>query len=230
MTKITLKAEKRKLVGRKVKSLRKNGKLPANIYGKGVKSESIEIDEKEFRELFKVVGETGIVEVEVGSSNDGRPVLIHNVQVHPATGEILHVDLRQVNLKEKITAQVPVEVSGESPVEKGGIGTVVLLLQELEAKALPGDLPEKFEVDASKLIEVDQTVKVGDLIYDKGKVEITEDSGTIIVKVEPPQKEVIEVVPVVTETEGEVGETAGEVTTAEEKPQEGEQPKETSES
>ncbi len=130
MTKINLKAEKRKVTGRKVKTLRKAGLIPANVYGKDTKSESIEINSKEFRGVFKKAGETGIISIEIGKEE--RPVLIHNVQVHPATDEVLHVDFLQVNLKEKVTTQIPVEIVGESPAEKSGIGTVVLLTQELE--------------------------------------------------------------------------------------------------
>lgn len=199
MAKIELKADKRKLEGRKVKLLRAKGLVPANIYGRDVKSLSIEIDVKAFREVFKKAGETGIIEINL--DKETRPVLVNNVQVHPATDEILHVDFRQVNLKEKVSANIPVGIVGESPAEKAGLGTVVLLLQELEVKALPMDLPEKFEIDATKLTDVDQTVKVSDLAYDKTKVEVDADKDEIVVKVEPPQKE--EVIEVVAPVEGE---------------------------
>ena len=222
MKKIELKAEKRKVTGRKVKVLRGQGILPANIYGKDVKSEAIEIKLKEFKGVYKEAGETGIIDLTVGK--ESKPVLIHNVQVHPATDEVLHVDFLQVNLKEKITAAVPVEVTGESPAEKSGLGTVVLLIQELEVEALPGDLPENFEVDATKLTEVDQTVKVADLKYDKEKIKISEDAETILVKVEPPQKEeVIEVAPAA--TEGTAEGTEEKPAEGTEAPKEGETPK-----
>lgn len=226
MTKTSLKAENRKITGRKVKALRKEGRLPANIYGRDVKSLAIEVNSKEFKEVFKKVGETGIVEISVGKEN--RPVLIHNVQVHPATDEVLHVDFMQVNLKKKVTAQIPVELTGESPAEKGGIGTAVLLVQELEVEALPTDFPEKFEIDASKLTEVDQVVKIADLKYDKEKVEVKADAETILAKVEPPQKEeVVEVAPTTevtaegeTPKEGEPAAAEGAETKPEEKKEE----------
>lgn len=211
MTKITLKAEVRKITGRKVKTLRAKGIVPANIYGKDVKSKAIQVSSKELREVFKKAGETGIVDVLES------PVLIHNIQTHPATGEILHVDFLQVNLKEKVTAQIPVEVVGESPTEKNGAGTVVILVQEIEVEALPGDLPQSFEIDASTLTEVEQAVKISDLKYDKEKVEIKADLETILVKVEPPQKEEI-IAPAATETvtettEGTEAKPEGEVET-----------------
>ncbi len=194
MVKINLKAEDRKLTGRKVKTLRASGILPANIYGRDVKSVAVSISDKDFRDVFKKAGETGIVEITLGKET--RPVLVHNVQVHPATGAILHVDFLQVNLKEKVTAQIPVELIGESPVEKSGVGTLVLLVQELEVEGLPGDLPKSFEIDATKLTEVDQVVKISDLKYKKDEIEVKADGETIIAKVEPPQKEEVIEVPV----------------------------------
>ncbi len=199
MEKITLKAEARKLTGRKVKLLRKKGIIPANIYGRDVKSVSIQVDSKLFREVYRKVHETGIIEIVLGKG-EARPVLVGNVAVHPATDELLHIDFKQVNLKEKVTAQIPVEIIGESPAEKSGIGTAVLLVQELEVEALPGDMIPKFEIDATALTEVDQVVKVSDLKYDSKKIEVKMDLTTIVAKVEPPQKEeVVEVAPATTE-------------------------------
>jgi large subunit ribosomal protein L25 len=216
---VKLKAENRKIMGRKVKTLRKSGKVPANIYGKDVKSTSIQIDAKELKEVYKQVGETGIVEIELGKET--RPVLVHNVQVHPATDEILHVDFRQVNLKEKVSAQIPVEIVGESPVEKAGEGTVVVMLQELEVEGLPTELPKAFEIDATKLTEVEQVVKVSDLEV-SGSIKIEADPEEVVVKVEPPQKEEV-VEPVAPAEGGEVpAEGATEAPVEGEKPAEGE--------
>lgn len=183
----TLNAEARKIMGRKVKTLRKEGVLPANIYGKKIKSESIQIKADELAKVYKEVGETGIVELSI--SGKKKPVLIHKVQVDPVSDAPIHVDFLQVDLKEKVTANIPVELSGEAPAEKQGLGTVVLYINQIEVTALPTDLPEKFIVDTSGLTEVDQAVHVKDLPVNKAKVQITADPETIVVKVEPPQKE-----------------------------------------
>lgn len=206
MNKITLKIEKRKLTGRKVKRLRLEGIVPANVYGKKVKSEAVQVDSKEFAKVFEKAGETGIVELVEGKTV--RPVLIHDVQIHAVSGEPLHVDFMQVDLKVKVTATVQVVMEGESPAEKSGIGTVVQQLQEIEVEALPADLPEKFVVDATKLAEVDQAVLVKDLDYDKSKVEIKTDLEGIVAKVEPPQKEEVIAPPVEEAAEGEEAPTA----------------------
>ncbi len=203
MDKKILKAEERKITGRKVKNLRKEGLVPANVYGKKVESVSLQILEKAFKDIYKEVGETGLVTLEVGKEE--KPVLVHSIQVNAKTGDILHVDFLQVDLKVKVTANVPVEVSGEPAAEKQGIGTVVQYLNEVEVEALPADLIEKFEVDTTELAEVDQAIYVKDLKYDKSKIEVKTDGEEIVVKVEPPQKEEEVVAPIVpVGAEGEV--------------------------
>jgi len=184
---ITLKAKKRELTGRKVKKLRREGILPANLYGKKIKSEAIEVSASDFAKVFKVAKETGLVELTINGSK--KPVLIHNVQLDPVTDTILHVDFLQVDLKEKVVANVPIELVGESPVEKQGLGTVVQYLDEIEVESLPGDLPEKFEVDLGTLVEIDQVISVKDLSVDKDKVEIKADPEQIVVKVEKAKQE-----------------------------------------
>ncbi|MCH7730355.1 50S ribosomal protein L25 [Patescibacteria group bacterium] len=222
MDKQTLKAQKRKIFGRKVKRLRADGILPANIYGKKVKSEAIKVSLSDFVKTFEKAGETGLVELVLNGDSkkaSKKTVLIHNVQVDPVTDTPIHADFLQVNLKEKVTAAVPIEVIGESPAEKAGKGTVIQQIDEVEIEALPGDLPEKFIVDISSLAEVDQSVVIKDLSFDAKKIEVKEDLEQIVVKVEPVRKEEEEVVAPAEEVEGV--ETEAEAET-EEKPPSGE--------
>jgi large subunit ribosomal protein L25 len=200
MIKQTLKADARKIYGRKVKKLRKEGLLPGNIYGKKIKSEAVQVALKDFDKVFKEVGETGLLTLTVGKIE--KPVLIHNLQVDPVSEEPVHVDFLQVDLKEKVEADVPVEITGESPAEKQAVGTVVQYINEIGVEALPMDLPEKFVVDTSELAEVDQSILVKDLKVDRAKVDIKIGEDEIVVKVEPPQKE--EVIAPPAPTEGDV--------------------------
>jgi len=207
MDKKILNAESRVIKGRKVKKLRKEGIVPANIFGKKVKSKAISIKLDDFKKVYQEVGETGLINLEIkdkGQKED-RAVLISNVQMDPVSDIPVHVDFHQVDLKEKVTADVPVELTGVSPAEKQSIGTVVLYIDEIEVEALPGDLPEKFVIDISKLEAVDQAIYVKDLDIDKSKVEIKMDLEEIITKVEPPQKEEV-IEPVIEEVEGETKE------------------------
>ncbi len=195
---IKLKFEKRDIFGRKVHRIRKQGMIPANIFGKNIDSMAISVALKEFDTVYKKVGETQIINL------DGKPVLVSNLQVDPISGDYLHIDFRQVDLNEKIEATIPVEVEGESPAEKQNLGTVVQQIHEVEVEALPDQLPEKIVVDASILVEVDQAIYVKDLKVSKD-VEIKTDMESIVVKVEAPTKEeVVEVVEAPAEGEAPV--------------------------
>lgn len=219
MDKKLLSAEERKISGRKVKNLRKLGIIPGNISGKKVKSEAVQVVLKDFEKIYKEVGETGLVDLKVGAKV--HPVLIHNLQLNPVSEAPVHVDFLEVDLKEKVEASVPVEIVGESPAEKQGIGTVVQYVNEIKVEALPTDLPEKFTVDTSELSEVDQAVYVKDLKADRSKVDIKTGGDEIVVKVEPPQKE--EVVAPPTPAEGEAP-AEGATPVEGEAPAEGQQP------
>lgn len=214
---VKLTAEKRTITGRKVKGLREQGIVPANIFGNKRDSVSIQLPDAEFSRVYAEAGETSVIDLTV----DGKthPVLVSNIQVHPVTEAILHVDFREVDLTQKVNAVVPVEVTGESPAVAGGLGTLVQQVDEVKVEALPRDLPEKLTVDVSGLTEVDSAVYVKDLSVDTSKITIEADPELIIAKVEPPQKEE-EPEPVAEPVEGEApvaqeGEAPQEETPAE---------------
>ncbi len=221
-TQHSLNAQKRVVLGRKIKKLRREGIVPANISGKDVKSQSVQVNLKEFSKVFTEAGETGLVSLVL--DNEVYPVLIHNISLDAVTDVPLHVDFLQVNLKEKVTATVPIEFIGENPLEKTQEGIVVPQMREIEVEALPTELPEKIEVDISILTEVGASVKVADLKVDREKVELKEeDPERIVVTVEAPAKE--EVVEAPAPVEGET--PKGETPTGSEIPAEGgEAPKE----
>jgi large subunit ribosomal protein L25 len=180
MKKYTLTAEMRTVVGRKVKNLRKEGKLPLSLYGKHIQSQSLCVSRDLFLDIYKKAGETGLIELTVEGST--KPVLIHTVQIDPVTSDILHVELYQVNLKEKVKARVPLIQTGESPAIKEKLGVLLTLLDELEVEALPTDLPEKIDVPVSTLSAVDQEIRVFDLAVPTGVV-ILSDREQGVVKV-----------------------------------------------
>ena len=210
-----LKSKSRDIFGKKVGNLRKKGILPANIYGKNIKSKAIEIDLKEFENVFKTAGYTSLIDL--GIENKKLPVMIHNVQKDPISELPIHIDFLQVDLKEKVLAKVPVELVGESPAEKQGLGTAVQYIDEVQVETLPGNVPSKFELDLSKLVEVDQSFHIKDISVDKD-VEIKTDLEQVVVIIESIRKE--EEKPVV-ETIAE-----GEEEKVEEVPQGGEAEKE----
>lgn len=182
MEKLKLKVAKRTVLGRKVKKLRKDEIIPANVYGKKVKSLAVQVVEKELAPVFAKAGETGLIELDV--EGERRPVLIHNVQYHPVTQQPIHIDFYQVDLKEKVVAKVPLQVVSEAPAVKDKLGVILNILSEVEVEALPADLPEKIEVDVKNLTTVGQTIKVADLKV-SDKVKILTDNNLEIVKIAP---------------------------------------------
>ncbi|KKU81439.1 MAG: 50S ribosomal protein L25, partial [Microgenomates group bacterium GW2011_GWA2_47_8] len=191
MKKYSLTAVVRTLVGRKVKALRKEGKLPATVYGRGVKSASVTLQGDAFAKVYAETGETGLIELHVDptsqssseASRGTRPVLVHTVQVDPVTNATLHVEFHQVDLKEKVHAKVPVELVGESPAITQKLGVLLTVLNDIEVEALPTELPEHIEVDVTKLVEVDQEVKVSDLAVPPSVTVLTEADLTVAVEI-----------------------------------------------
>ena len=141
MNKNTLKVAGRSLTGRKVKQLRESGIIPGNVFGKKVKSVAVQVEADALVKVLKQSGETGLLDLEI--NGETRPVLIQNIQTHPVTGKTIHVDFRQVDLKEKVKAKVPLVISGEAPAVQEKLGVLLILVDELEVEALPADLPEK---------------------------------------------------------------------------------------
>jgi large subunit ribosomal protein L25 len=167
-----LTGQKREQLGKKVELLREKSLIPAVIFGKGLESLTISIDFNEFSDVFEKAGETSVIDLMLEGKK--HPVLIKEIQEHHITSVPIHVGFYEVNLKEKTNANIPVEVINEEQNEliKSGEAIVLLILDEIEVEALPTDFPEKFIIDATKLPEIDSTLSVADLDFDKEKVEI----------------------------------------------------------
>jgi len=167
-----LTAEKRKVLGKQVKKLRREGILPANIYGKELSSVAVQVKYSDFEPVFKEVGETGLVDIVL--DGEKRPVLIKNLQMNYRTYTPLHVDFYQVNLKEKVKSMVPVVIVGEPKAVSEKLGVLLTPLSELEVEALPAELPDNIEVDVAKLANLDEQITVGDLKAPNGVTILTE--------------------------------------------------------
>lgn len=175
-----LKVEKRKIIGKKVKNLRREGILPANIYGRDFKSISVQAPVKDFEKVYKDAGETGLVDLALDTQT--IPVLIHSVH-SDYLGNILHADFYKVNLKEKVKAMVPIHVTGEPLAVTDKIGLLMNIIDEVEVEALPTELPENLEVNVEKLAAVGEQIAVGDIKAPEG-VTILTDATQVIVKID----------------------------------------------
>ncbi len=185
MDKLSLHADERKVLGKKVKLLRRDGKLPGHVFGKGVEGENVLVGKGEFVKTFKLAGETGVIDLKIGTEKV-RPVMVRGVQYHPVSGEPLHIDFYQVNLSVKVKVPVPVELIGEDPeAVKLGEAIVLQTVNEVEVEALPTDLVEKIEVGITSLKAIDDAITVGQLSYDRNKLTIELDPEEIVVKLAP---------------------------------------------
>lgn len=171
---------KREITGKKVRKLRREGIIPANIYGADYTSTAIQLPLTDFKKVFAVARETGLVDVELDSKV--VPVLIKNVQYNPLTDEVVHADFHKVNLREKISAKIPVEAVGESKAVTDKVGLLEQPVMEIEVEALPTDLPEKIEVNVENLAAVDEQILVSELTIPAG-VEVLTDASQVVFKI-----------------------------------------------
>lgn len=144
----------------KPNSLRKQGKLPAVLYGRKEKSTPITLSASEFEKIFRDAGESTILTLE--GLDESKEALVHDVQYHPVTGLPLHVDFYAIEKGKKLTVSVPFVFEGEAPAEKLG-GSLVKVMHEIEVEVLPKDLPHEIKVDVSSLKNFESQITVADL-------------------------------------------------------------------
>ena len=190
------------------RGLRAAGGVPGVVYGHRVDPVSVTLPRREFERAFHKVGRTQLLDLKIDGEGGSRKVLVREVQYDPRGGGVLHVDFYQVNLKEKITADVPVVLVGEAPAVQRRDGELQQNVNSLRVSCLPADIPEHVEVDVSGLEAVDDGIRVGQLFV-PAEVEILNDPEELVVKI-AVIREIEEEEPV--EVEGEEGEVAeGEV-------------------
>lgn len=181
MEQVPLTADKRTVTGRKVSNLRKEGLIPAHVFGRKIETEHVQVKAADFADVFEKVGETGIIDLSVSGKN--TPVMVKGIQIHPVTDQVLHVDFYQVNLAEKVKVNVPLEIVGEAPAIEKKLGLLLTPITEIEVEALPTDIPESIEVDISNLAAVEDELKVKDLKVDRSKVEVLTDEELVVVQI-----------------------------------------------
>ncbi len=184
---LKLQAKKRAVTGKQVKKIRQAKNLPAVVYGKGVPNQSVEISAAEFEKTYRAAGESTLIDLSV---DGGAPtkVLIQDVQHDPMLNLVTHVDFRQVNMKEKLEVDVALKFVGEAPAVKEQGGILVHSLDEVRVRALPGDLVHEIEIDLSKLKNLNDAVRVKDIVPPKG-IELLDRPEDIIVVVNEPMSE-----------------------------------------
>lgn len=176
-----LEVEKRELLGKPIKKLRRQGILPANIYGKDIESTAVQVPLKTFQAIYKEVGSSGLLDIVLDGQT--RPVLIHNVQLNYSTRTPLHADFFQVNMKEKVKTTVPLVTVGEAKAVSEKVGVMMQTVTDIEVEALPEDLPENIEVNVEHLAAIGDQILISDLKAPNG-VEILSESSQVAVKID----------------------------------------------
>jgi len=193
---VVLNAQRRDVLGKQVKALRRQGHLPAVVYGHHIQPVAILLDTKEASRLLSGVTSSQLIKVSI--NGEQHNVLVREKQRNPITGTLLHVDLLEVSMTEKLRANVVIALEGEAPAVKELDGIVVTGIEQLEVESLPGDLPERITVDISSLVAIGDSIHVRDIRV-PAAVEVLTDLDEMIVLVTAPVAEEVEEVEVVGE-------------------------------
>ncbi len=200
----------REITGKKVRALRREGLIPAELYGHGLKNAHLAVPVKDFTKIFKEAGENTVVTLLVAplarnandtneranaannTNTEKHPVLIYDVQKNYLTGDVDHVDFYEVKMDEKIKAKVPLEFVGEAPAVREKGAAVNRSMSEIEVEAFPQDLPHRLTVDLSALDDFGKTIYVRDLIVPRGVELLVDPETAIATATEPIKEEVVE--------------------------------------
>ena len=212
----TLKLDRRTLTGKKVRRLRRAGVIPVHVYGAGIEPASLQVDDSTLNRLLPQVGSNIPVSVEYEGQDEENICFVREIQRHPVSETVIHVDFLRVDITRTVAAEVPITLVGTAPAVSQMAGTMLQNIQSLSIEALPMDMPAQVSVDVSVIVDFDVTLAVGD-VETPGNVTVLNDPEDVIVRVAPPRLEV-EI-----EEEGEEleeGEEAAEGEEAEEDTQE----------
>ena len=181
----TLVAKKRDILGKKVKTLRKDGFIPAVVYGGKLNSYPIAVREKDFMKVWKSVGESSVLELEIDGKKEN--VLIHDIAFDPIKDNPIHTDFLVVDMDKPVKVDVKINFVGESAAIKLG-GSLVKIVHELHVEALPKNLPQEIWVDISILSEMGGSIKIEDIKI-SGDFKILNNSSDIVALIEAPKTE-----------------------------------------
>lgn len=185
MEALELKAEVRQTTGKHVGKLRRQGFVPAVVYGKGIEADLIQIDAKNLRKVLGQAGTHQLVALQIGKKKP-RMTLARDIQIDAIKRNYMHVDFYVVNMAEKVTAEVPLVFIGVPPAVKDLGGILVQGLAEVEIECLPSDLIASIEVNIESLAEIDDMITVTDLIV-PSTITILSEPESMVAKIEPPR-------------------------------------------
>jgi large subunit ribosomal protein L25 len=186
MEKVVIEAQPRQVIGKQVRALRRQGLLPAVIYGSHIEPIPVSLNFHDASLLLPKVSSSQLVEVDVNGQK--HTALVRERQRHPVTGDLLHVDFQAVSLTEKLRVNVGLQFVGEAPAVKMYNAVIVTSLEELDVECLPGDLPNHLEVDLSALEQIGDAIYVRD-VPRPPRVEVLTDPDEVVAVATAPEAE-----------------------------------------
>jgi len=210
MKQIELGATSREILGKKVRFLRRQGIIPVHLFGHNVESVALQCDEAQLKRVLAQAGKTRLISLKLDKGKRPRTVVVREIQRDMRTDGLLHVDLYQIKMTEKIKVEVPVVVVGEAPALKSKENMLLQELNSLTVECLPNEIPANVKVDISSLTERDQAIRVENVILGK-EVAILNDPELVVVKIGSRSKEKVEEVVAVEAVEAEEAAETAEV-------------------
>jgi large subunit ribosomal protein L25 len=186
MASVQISVEPRDVTGKKVRALRRQGLIPAHLYGHGVESLALQAPSTIVTTLLRTAERNQIIDLQIGGEAQPRAVMLRGVQRNPITDDLLHIDFFQISLTETMRADVPLNIVGEAPAVQIFGGILLHQVDHVTVQALPSDLPGHIDVDVSGLDTLEAALHVRDITL-PATVEMLTDPDQVIAKVAPPR-------------------------------------------
>ncbi|MEK7627003.1 MAG: 50S ribosomal protein L25 [Patescibacteria group bacterium] len=189
MNSLTLNVVIRKDIGKHLGNMRKSGKIPGIFYGFNAENTPIEIDYKEFSNIYEKAGQNTIIKLNIPGSNlKNDNILIQDVVKNGITDKIIHADLYAIRMDKKIKITVPLVFEGNSPLIKNSGGIMDKHISGVEIEVLPLNVPREIKVDIGLLKEFGDVIKIKDIALPEN-VSFTQDNNIVVVTVKKPKTE-----------------------------------------
>jgi large subunit ribosomal protein L25 len=179
----TLSATTRTEIGKGVAHLRKDGKVPAVVFGHGIESLPVTLDAHEFELLRRTIHSSSIVSLKI-DGKESRQVMVHGIHIDPRHRHLLHVDLFALKSGEEVTVEVPLRTTGEAYAATKLGGTLLHTVDRVRVRALPEKLPEGLEISVDSLVDFEAAIHMRDVVLPEG-VTLLSDPDEIVAKVIP---------------------------------------------
>ena len=195
MAQLELKAQSREVLGKGVKVLRRQNITPLHLFGSGIESMALQSETALVEKSVSMAGETRLISLTVDKERKARPVLVRGVQKDPISRKLLHVDLYQVKMGEKVSVEVPIVLVGEAPALQVKGNSLLQALDSLAIESLPDKIPANVKLDISSLTEAGQSLRVKDIQVEPGTTVTSDLDQMVVIVVSRPEEKAPEKAP-----------------------------------